>query len=345
MSDLLGGRTQAVTRSVGFLTFAICPIICFFLWGVLVAVVALAVLLPVPLLYWVVSEKPSKQRSDRLVFMFFILSLPGCCMAVLVCTLAYLRSPAPLSLGLMLALSPVYWFLLLFVAIQVIAIYGIVFKKGQTPPASGVCSTLAIVVSFPATLVSLLVGGFLHPSAHVPKTFQMLVSNAVFDAITLSVTFVLLAWAMRRASLVRLPLAIVADVMLSAVFACCSLYFGLLGTQNSLGIAQVASVLLARSPDGTGLELGPYFWAMHTTFLPTVAYLSLILLAWLGKATLTPVAWLLGKGQESKNPLKLTMALCTLVSAIFWATAYGLGAVEEAVEEHAPKQFVSMKVD
>ncbi len=194
----------------------------------------------------------------------------------------------------------------------------------------------AFSLSFLLTLFSFLVGHFSHPSSYVPQTFQMLFSNAVCDALTLLATIAILAWAVRERVLFRLPFAILCDITIAAVLAVLSLYLGLVFTKHALTLAQVAGVLVGRSPTGQDYEFGPCFWAMHTTFIPTLVYLSITLIAWLGKAILSPVTWFLGKGHENRNPLKLTAAVMGLLFALCGVAAYGLGSGEEYLKDHPP---------
>jgi hypothetical protein len=150
----------------------------------------------------------------------------------------------------------------------------------------------------------------------VPWTSQLLLSNVLHDGLTVVASYWLLSWALVRRSLLRVPAAIVADVAVSAVLACSSLYVGVMMTERHLGIAQVLHILLARAPDGHHWEVGPYFWAMHTMFLPTLAYLAVVAVCWMAKALLLPTRWFFGVGQEHKNPMNLTAALCALIAAL-----------------------------
>lgn len=114
-----------------------------------------------------------------------------------------------------------------------------------------------------------------------------------------------------------IPIAITLDTILAATLACLSLYLGLVFTEHSLSVSETVRVLFALNPDGTAWELGPYFWVMHTTFLPTIFYLALILVAYIGKALLSVVHRFFGMAKENDNPLKLTSALCGLIAG-FW---------------------------
>jgi hypothetical protein len=79
----------------------------------------------------------------------------------------------------------------------------------------------------------------------------------------------------------------------------------------------VIRVFFARSPNSSTFELGPFFFVMHTTFIPVFSFLSIVALSWLAKITLCMTAWFLGKArQEQTNPLNLTAAFAALIGAI-----------------------------
>jgi hypothetical protein len=203
----------------------------------------------------------------------------------------------------------------------------------------------ALAVSFTLTFVAFLAGHLSEPDAWIPQTLRMLISNVVFDGATFMATIWFITWAIRDRPLVRIPIAIAADIALGAVFACLSLYIGLAETEHSLSLGEILNVLIAKSPDGTAFEIGPYFWAMHTAFLPTIAYLSIIIIGWMGKAMLVPVGWFFGAGQQHKNPLKLTAALLAIFVALFTVLAYGAGAAENYSKEQAATQQASESPD
>ena len=190
-------------------------------------------------------------------------------------------------------------------------------------------------IGFTVTFVALLIGHAADPAAYVPQTFQVLASNVLFDGLTMVLTFTILSWAVGRGWLFSIPLAVFLDLVAAALLACCSLYFALVGTEHALSVRELLWVLVAHSPDGSRVKLSPYFWTMHTTFLPTFAYLALILVTWFAKLLLTPVKWFFGKGHEHKSPLKLTAALCTTISVIFGLLFLGAGSAYERAKEKA----------
>lgn len=175
---------------------------------------------------------------------------------------------------------------------------------------------ISVGFSFSITFFSFWIGKIVVEQSYVPQTFQMLVSNVVFDGMTILITLALLQWALKM-KLFGIPIAIAADIIVAAILACASLYFGLFLTEHQLTVKQVLTVLIGMSPVKKSIELGPYFWAMHTAFIPTFVYLSFIFVAWLGKLILTPARWFFGKGQEHKNPLALTGALFALLATTF----------------------------
>ena len=144
-----------------------------------------------------------------------------------------------------------------------------------------------------------------------------------------------LAWAIRSKPLLRIPIAVLADIALGIVFACASLYMGLVGGEHALSLREILRVLISKSPDGTAFEIGPCFWAMHTAFLPTVIYLSIIIVGWVGKALLVPVGWFFKTGQK-KNPMKLTIALLGVFVALFATLAFAASAAQDYAKERVP---------
>lgn len=239
---------------------------------------------------------------------------------------------------LMLILLPIIWFIFLgpvFVLFLIVERSKKfknknidVFLESNLPPVA-----MALAISFTITYLAFLLGSIGKPDAPLPKTFQMLVSNVIFDGATMLVTLLILKWAISKSFFLRLPFTITVDILIAGILACFSLYFGLVFTKNALTLKEVVNVLIARSPNGSEFELSPYFWAMHTSFLPTLFYLSLILLCWTGKVILQPIVWFFGLGRTLKNPLKLTITVMTLFSVLLGALSYGAGAIEGRLKE------------
>lgn len=193
---------------------------------------------------------------------------------------------------------------------------------------------VSLGLSFSITFLSFLIGNMVSNDSHIPQTFQMLVSNVIFDGATVLLTFAVLGWSLKEKSWLRVPAAIIIDVAIAVVLAYASLYIGLFMSDNHLSLKQVTLVLVGISPSGKNIELGPYFWAMHTSFIPTCIYLTLILIGWFGKSILIPVEWFLGKGQSHKNPMALTAALFTLLATTFVLS----GLAVDAFEKHFDKK-------
>ncbi len=172
------------------------------------------------------------------------------------------------------------------------------------------------------TLFAILIGHFISPNEWLPQTYQMLISNVFFDGITILTTFYLLSWAIEKKSMLRIPIAILTDLFLATIYAILSLYSGLIFTSHALSMGQVIDTLIVMSLMKGVFDFGPFFWTMHTTFLPTVFYLGLICLALIDKAILIPINWFFEKGQEHKNPLKLTAALWSLFAVVFGVLSF-----------------------
>lgn len=176
---------------------------------------------------------------------------------------------------------------------------------------------IAMAISSAVTLVCLVLGRICDINAWVPQTPQMLLSNVICDGLTVMATIYVLTIALRGNILVRVPIAIMLDIMIGGFLACASLYFGVVGTQHDVHVDEVLNILLGRSIDGSVWNLGPYFWAMHTVFLPTICFLSFIMVTWAAKCLLIPVHHFFGAASHSKRPLALSAALAGIGSAIF----------------------------
>ena len=73
---------------------------------------------------------------------------------------------------------------------------------------------------------------------------------------------------------------------------------------------------------------------MHTTFIPTFTYLTVITLAWIGKLIILPIYRTLERGHEHENPHDLTAAVFAFVTVVFMAIANLIGKIplEEAAK-------------
>ena len=226
---------------------------------------------------------------------------------------------------IMVVLLPLYWFIILIPLV----IPSLIWDKDMSESTTNdlLLLSMAVTASFTITFLALLVGHLAVPDLWVPQTFQMLASNVVFDGVTMVATFSILSRAVACPGMFRILAAVWLDFVVAALLACCSLYFALVFTERALSVGEILNILIFRSPDGAGFELGPYFWVMHTTFLPTLSYLALILLAWTGKALLIPVSRFFETGSRNPNPLHLTSMLFGIFLAIFTALAMVLQVV------------------
>lgn len=225
-----------------------------------------------------------------------------------------------------------------------LVLFGYIFRvKAQMGIKTATALALlgfSIGISFFVTFLSFLVGSLISSQSYIPQTFQMLMSNVILDGITMLFTFKILGWSIAKKPWARIPLAVLLDIMVAAILACLSLYLGLLFSEHQLSLKEVLFVLIGRSVSGEDIELGPYFWAMHTTFIPTCLYLMFIIVAWLGKSTLLPVRWFFGKGHEHQNPLALTATLFALIATIFGVIGYAT----DGIEKHNDKEQKKAKI-
>lgn len=177
---------------------------------------------------------------------------------------------------------------------------------------------ISVGLSFLITLLALFLGHLLAPKALLPQKFQMLLSNVVCDSLTIIVTFFLLERSVGSQKRFSVRTAITLSLLAAAVLAATSLKAGLSFTPNKIPMWALVRVMVGRSIEGGRWQFGPYFWAMHTTFLPCLAFACVIFLAWSAKLCLRPLEWFLGRGATPEiNPIGLTSALFGCFTAVF----------------------------
>jgi len=192
-----------------------------------------------------------------------------------------------------------------------------------------------LYLSFGITPIAITLGLISRASSPDLHENLLILSNIFMDGLTLIVTFSILYWVVEHPGFLRIPIAIILDICLAAIFAFLSLYFGLVGSSDALTVSEVFNALIARSMDGTRFEIGPFFWVMHTTFIPTLIYLFLILAAWVAKGFVLPVSRYLKTAGINDNPLQLTARLCVVFVALFAFFAY----LSDAGMQHAKRQL------
>lgn len=195
------------------------------------------------------------------------------------------------------------------------------FSKYEDVPAGAeedrfTIRVLFFAISFPLTLAALAVGSFFAPHAPLPIALQLLISNVLCDTATIWITLTMMGRATRPDAQMRMWFAIPMTIILGGVLACASLWCGLAFSPYAISMSDVFNVLIGLNPAGTRFEFGPYFWTMHTTFLPTLLFLSLVCVCYLGKLCVLPVAGLFRKGSSVDKPHHLTAGLFTLIAAI-----------------------------
>lgn len=238
-------------------------------------------------------------------------------------------------------------------------------KRGHwTMPATVEALGFVIAFGFVVTFVALFVGHLLAPSEWLPQTFQALVSNVVFDAVTVIGTAWLLSnsvnmgrrstsqlqplsQSLRMAAILRyarsgtlfrfrvtrqimsIPAAVGLSVLLALICAYASLWFALAFTDHTLTLIQTLRVLLAQSVDGSRWEAGPLFWLSHSTFLPVVVYGFGVLFAWWVRAWLGPVRCFLQRTRHPDiNPVGLTARLVALMAAMSGMGPFAIDVIQ-----------------
>jgi hypothetical protein len=152
----------------------------------------------------------------------------------------------------------------------------------------------SVGLSFFFTILTMFIGRELSPQSLVPQTKRMLWSNALFDGATVVASLYVLERAIPPLKRFNIFLAVLLNLVLGTLFAWGSLWFGIKG----LLLKEALWVFVGHSLDGTHWELGPYFWTMHSTFLPLLFYLVAILFCWTAKMFLSYRMWFHQRAKE-----------------------------------------------
>jgi hypothetical protein len=212
---------------------------------------------------------------------------------------------------------------------------------------------LTLPLSFAITVASLAIGHHIDPSLWLPRAWQMMLSNVMFDSLTVVVTLNILGWSVpekeeaegqeenkgikeRRLSLL---IAIPAACLIAGVFACTSLWCGLGFSPHAVSPLETLHALIGRSPDGHRWSFGPLFWTMHTTFIPVLIVLSAIVLLWIAHlVVISPVyGWLGMSKEETASPFKVTKGFLGIWAALFMI----LSGTSWWLSETMPKEAVT----
>ena len=204
---------------------------------------------------------------------------------------------------------------------------GMTGTKGNRAGSAMWILGMSVAVSLPLTATSLAIGAILAPGAAIPRALQLIISNVLFDGLTVLTTIALLKRSLDPQSSFPIWLAVLIDVLSAAVFACLALWLGLLFSANEISLRASTLVLFGMSPDGATFQLGPLFWAMHTTLIPTLFYAILTFMALVGKVLILPVATLFRKGVAVRKPHRLTAGVFFFMAALCYALSrlVGLG--------------------
>ncbi|WP_394693609.1 hypothetical protein [Hyphobacterium sp.] len=186
-----------------------------------------------------------------------------------------------------------------------------------------------ITVSLMLTYSAFVIGHLIDPEAYVPQTFQMVAANAIFDGLTFSVTLFLLGYlpvwdSDNSKTILILAGLVIADLIVAALLAVCSAYFGLLGTEAALpNLTDYLWLLVGVGLGGQGTEFGPLFWVMHTAFIPTIIYLIYVVTYTLAKAVMALVVWTTKEAVAENRGLAATGAFLLILVGLFQAIWFG----------------------
>jgi hypothetical protein len=219
------------------------------------------------------------------------------------------------------ALMLVYSLCMIVALAHIAALNRRIFTHTSRLTMSGVCFGFGVAAGYFATVLALLIGRVAEPGVEVPKTLQLLITNIVCDGLTLGLTVMILRQALPPRKRMPVLLALPLGVLVAAILAFASLYFGMLGSSSEMSLSEVSRVFVAIHPREHKLLLGPRFWLMHTTFLPIAVYSCILALCIGAKVIVLPFARVLRRGSVLDSPHQLSASGLALIAAILFVLA------------------------
>jgi hypothetical protein len=184
--------------------------------------------------------------------------------------------------------------------------------------------TTGVSLSFILSAAAVLLGTLFLPQARPNLSPQLMLANALFDGLTLMVTMAIFRWVVRGPKWVmsKLLIALPLDLAIACLFAVASLYVALLGTDAEVAPPALGYVLIGHDPMVPHhWQFGPYFWVMHSSFVPT-------LVVWFVIVSAAMIAFLLiffgSFFQDPARAPKPLVAIGTIVGA--WGALLGSAA-------------------
>lgn len=188
-----------------------------------------------------------------------------------------------------------------------------------------------------ATGLSIFLGNIVSDN-EVLITGQMFKANWICDLLS-GMFFSALFFTGQKKKNVLLLIAV--SFIISAAFSYLSLFFSLLDTYDEPSPQEILNTMFMRTREGNHWEIGPYFFLMHTTFIPIFSFLSILIIATCVKLWIKVVALALGLiSQDQVNTFKAFAALLGIFVTLFSA----LSTISGIFKDKAPTQSVrSMK--
>ena len=90
-------------------------------------------------------------------------------------------------------------------------------------------------------------------------------------------------------------IAITFDIVLASAFAYCSMFFGLVGKAEHLSVEYLNKLFVGGYSLGEFSSIGPLFWIMHTTFIPSLFLVVLLMFLLFSGYAISPLVNWIGR--------------------------------------------------
>jgi len=224
------------------------------------------------------------------------------------------------TLEIILSLKLILSIPLLIIATPIISIgIAIIFYSDDIRKIDSSTSSHFVFISLSllATYSALLIGKLCEPLSDIPVNPFFFISNSIGDSLTVLATYIIINKIINIKKYRYIPLLILLDLVIAFILSTYVLFSSSIVADYTF--YDMRYTLIGRSIDNTEWYFGPYFWAIYTTFIPTIIYLTIIYSAYLLKLIYVPIISFLSKGKFADNPVHFTAGAFAFLGAIVLA--------------------------
>lgn len=150
--------------------------------------------------------------------------------------------------------------------------------------------------------------------------------NFVLDFLTLVFTVLILKLALLTKNIFFQLILIGVDIFLTFSLTCIDLYSISIITKEQISFQEIINIILGKSSDGKNWNINQWFYLVHTTLIPTIFYLTILVFSLFAKTVILPISKIIGNASILDRPHWITavsfsmfgVSAGALASFLYW---------------------------